>query len=95
MKEFKISVNICDRAYRLKVNSDEEEIIRKATKKIDEQIKEYSHHYAYNDKQDLLAMTALHFTLSSIKCDEEKAGIREALDSKIGDIESVVNEHLD
>jgi cell division protein ZapA len=94
MKEFTISVSIADRAYRLKVNSDEEEYVRKATKMIDEQIKEYSQHFAYNDKQDLLAMSALHFALSSLRCDEEGASIRGQLDDRIDELESMVSEHL-
>lgn len=90
MKEFIISVNIADRPYRLKAGAEEEEAIRKAAKEIDEQIKEYSRHYAYNDKQDLLAMAALHFALSAIKCTKEQETLKEALDSRIRDIEKVV-----
>ncbi len=95
MKEFTISVNIGDRAYRLKSGPGDEEFIRKAAKEINEQIKEYSQHYAFNDKQDLLAMTALHFALSSSKSRADNAKMLKLLDQKIGDMESVVNEHLD
>lgn len=59
MEELTISVIIADRPYRLTIKRDEEEVIRKAAESINNMIKEYSSNYAFNDKQDLLAMVAL------------------------------------
>ena len=44
---------------------EEEEIIRRAAKLINDRVKEYQENYAVRDKQDLLAMIALHFAISS------------------------------
>ncbi len=54
MGEISIKINIADRVYPLKVNMEEEEIIRRAAKLINDRIKEYQENYAVRDKQDLL-----------------------------------------
>lgn len=63
-----ITISIADRPYRLAItNEKEEENIRKAAKLINEKIKEYSTHYAFKDKQDLLAMVVLQFAAKVIE----------------------------
>jgi len=71
MEEFTITVTIADRPYRLTIDRDEEEIIRKAEKLINEALRNYSDAYAYNDKQDLVAMVALQFTTNSLKLEDQ------------------------
>jgi cell division protein ZapA len=71
MEELTITVNIAERPYRLKIQRDEEATVRQAVREINEKIRGYSNTYAFNDKQDLLAMTALHFGTLSIRQDEE------------------------
>jgi len=57
-----ITISIADRPYRLAINNEkEEENVRKAAVLINEKLKEYSTHYAFKDKQDLLAMVVLQF----------------------------------
>ena len=48
---------------------EEEEIIRRAAKLINDRIKEYQENYAVRDKQDLLSMCVLHYATSSLKAD--------------------------
>lgn len=57
----KIKLSIADRVYPLTVNPDQEEGLRRATKKIEEMIKQFEQNYAVRDKQDVLAMCALQF----------------------------------
>ncbi len=58
----KIKVTIGDRVYPLTISGEgEEEGIRTAVKKINELIKKFEQNYAVRDKQDVLAMCALHF----------------------------------
>ena len=59
MNEIPATVHILNRPYRLKTNTDEEHYLRRAAELIDSQAKSYSKMYAYNDRQDLLAMVAL------------------------------------
>jgi cell division protein ZapA len=77
MGEISIKINIADRVYPLKVNMEEEEIIRRAAKLINDRIKEYQENYAVRDKQDLLSMCVLHYATSSLKT-EKRASTEDA-----------------
>jgi len=72
MEELTITVHIAERPYRLKIQRDEEEVVRQAVKEINAKIRGYSSTYAFNDKQDLLAMAALHFGTTNLRLEEEK-----------------------
>ncbi|MFM6977066.1 MAG: cell division protein ZapA, partial [Sphingobacteriaceae bacterium] len=50
MGEISIKINIADRVYPLKINQEEEEVIRRAAKLINDRIKEYQDSYAVRDK---------------------------------------------
>ena len=71
MGEISIKINIADRVYPLKVNMEEEEIIRRAAKLINDRIKEYQENYEVKDKQDLLSMCVLHYATSALKADKK------------------------
>jgi cell division protein ZapA (FtsZ GTPase activity inhibitor) len=71
MGEISIKINIADRTYPLKVNMEEEEIIRRAARLINDRVKEYQESYAVRDKQDLLAMSVLHYATSSLKAEKK------------------------
>ncbi len=73
MDELAISVKIADRPYKMTVKAEEEEVIRKAARLINEKIKEYANTYAFNDNQDLLSMVSLWFATLALKV-EAKAG---------------------
>ena len=66
MDEITINVVISDRNYTITISRDEEERVRKAVKDINEKVKNFSQLYAYKDKQDLLAMTALQLSTENI-----------------------------
>jgi cell division protein ZapA len=61
----KIRLNIANRIYPLKVNPSQEEVLRKASKQINNMIIEYEKKYAVQDKQDSLAMCALQIISQS------------------------------
>ncbi len=67
MSEIPISVNICERPYKLMVDPEDEPLIREAARKINEGLKSYARNYAFKDNQDLLSMVALQYTLNSLK----------------------------
>ncbi len=71
MGEISIKINIADRVYPLKVNTEEEEIIRRAAKLINDRIKEFQENYAVKDKQDLLSMCVLHYATTSLKAEKQ------------------------
>ena len=61
MADLSIKVVIAGRTYPLTIDMAEEEMVRKAAKTINDKIEEYEQNYAIKDKQDVLAMVALHF----------------------------------
>ncbi len=50
---------------------EEEEIIRRAAKLINDRIKEYQENYAVRDKQDLLSMSVLHYATAALKAEKK------------------------
>ena len=60
-EKLKIKLSIADRVYPLTIPVEQEEGLRKATKKIEAMIKQFEESYAVRDKQDVLAMCALQF----------------------------------
>jgi cell division protein ZapA (FtsZ GTPase activity inhibitor) len=71
MGEISIKINIADRVYPLKVEMEEEELIRRAAKMINDRIKEYQENYAVKDKQDLLSMSVLHYATALLKAERK------------------------
>ena len=66
MSELSIKVNIGGRSYPLTIKRSEEEKIRNAASKINENLKELKNNYAVIDTQDLLAMTVLQYATDSV-----------------------------
>ena len=94
MDELAISLNIADRPYRLVIEKNNEELFRKATRLIDNRIKEYSVKYAYKDTKDLLAMVALEYATSFLQ-DEELLKQQEGLwKTKLMEVDQVLAEYL-
>jgi cell division protein ZapA len=52
-------VNIADRFYPLNINPQQEELVRKAAKLINDKLKLYEKQFSVRDKQDILSMCAL------------------------------------
>ena len=67
MDELSIKISIAGRTYPLTIRRDEEELIRKAAKEIDDKVRTFQQNYAVKDKQDLLAMAALQMASGALK----------------------------
>ncbi|MBK1441108.1 cell division protein ZapA [Parapedobacter sp. ISTM3] len=84
MGEISIKINIADRIYPLRVDMEEEEVIRRAAKLINDRIKEFQENYAVRDKQDLLSMCVLHYATGMLKAEGKsnasEVGIVRAVD---------------
>jgi len=92
--ELGVTIQIAGRPYRLLLKRDEEESIRKAAKLVNEQINLYANTYSYNDKQDLLAMAALHFATDAMNAEEESEFIRNQLQDTLTSIDNTLTETL-
>lgn len=92
MGEISIKINIADRVYPLRINMEEEEIIRRAAKLINERIKEYQENYAVRDKQDLLSMCVLHYATSALKADTKATDEDTEIADKIYRLDYLLND---
>lgn len=95
MDEITINVVISDRNYTITINRNEEENIRKSVKDINEKINKFSQLYAYKDKQDLLAMTALQISTENINKKNTSENQNKLIENKISDITVLVENYLD
>lgn len=94
MDELSITVVIADRPYKLTINRSEEEGVRKAATAIDNQIEKYASYFQYKDKQDLLAMVALQFSVSSIEYENQLKFRDQELMQRLSGIDKVLTEAL-
>jgi cell division protein ZapA len=94
MSEFSISISVADRPYKLVVEKEQEELFRNAAKLIDKRIKEYSGSYAFKDKQDLLAMVALEYTVSFLQNEQTTKESEVMFNEKLTGIDKALNELL-
>jgi len=94
MDELTISVTIADRPYRLTIKRNEEETLRKAASEINKNLKHYSDSFAYNDKQDLLAMVALEKTTNALMNKSELKDIDNNIAVKLTEIDKLLTDSL-
>ncbi|MGI8892897.1 MAG: cell division protein ZapA [Bacteroidia bacterium] len=92
MGELSIKVNIANRIYPLKINREEEENVRMASKTINDVIKDYEENYAVRDKQDLLAMVALKFATEALK--KDNSAQNGSLNDHLSELSHLLNDFL-
>ena len=90
-----IKIFIAGRPYTLSVVKEEEEIVRKAARVIDETVENYSKSFEYNDHQDLFAMVALQHVASSIRIEEEKSYKDNEMKNKLSEIDQLLLKQLE
>jgi len=95
MDELTISVAIADRPYRLTIKRNEEEIIRKAADDINKNIKYYSDNFAYNDRQDLLAMVVLEKATKALIHKNDSIESNRFVMETLSEIDKTLSECLD
>jgi len=62
-----VNIVIADRTYRLKLASEDEELVRKTTKIINDKIVEFKTNFAGKDMQDYVSMVLLWFATEQNK----------------------------
>ena len=95
MSAVSIKVNIANRDYPMKISGDEQDLVRKAAKLIEQKIKEFEQAYAVKDKQDVLAMCALQFAAESEQTKINKNSLSNALEQRLVDLNQRLEQHLD
>jgi|ADurb_Total_1213_FD_contig_123_6706_length_754_multi_5_in_2_out_0_1 cell division protein ZapA (FtsZ GTPase activity inhibitor) len=95
MKELSITVNIANRKYKITVNENEEEYVRKAAAIIDKKIKDYAMQYEHKDLQDLLTIIALEYTTNATIMETQINFSNTELIEKLTKINTVLDEQID
>ncbi len=93
-EKLKIKLTIADRVYPLTIHPDQEEGLRKATKRIEDMIKQYEQNYAVRDKQDVLAMCALQFATQVEQRVIDKDSDELDLAKKLNDLNDLLQDNL-
>ena len=96
MPEVSIKIKIVSREYPLTIKAEEEEIVRKAAELINQQISKYEKNYSVNNKQDLLAMSALQLATQVVKSQQTVAApeLNADLKNQLIEIERYVSDYL-
>ena len=95
MNELPVTVHILDRPYKLRVKPDDEQPLRKAAELINSQALNYGKMYAYNDRQDLLAMVALTQITQMLKLQDSQQFVNDKLESRLTDIKQLLDTKVD
>ncbi|MVZ61975.1 cell division protein ZapA [Sphingobacterium humi] len=90
MGEISIKINIADRVYPLRVDTEEEEVIRYAAKLINEKIKELQDNYAVRDKQDLLSMCVLQYATGMIKAEKNAQNQDSGVETAVHELDNLL-----
>jgi len=97
MKNFiPVNVVVGDRTYRIKIKAEDEEMVRKISKKLNEQVNSFKAQYAGKDMQDYIAMALLWFVSENhengekIKTDDIRGRLAKIED----DLDKSLEEHV-
>jgi cell division protein ZapA len=85
MSEKSIKVEIANGLYSLKIQSNEEENLKKAVELINQKISEFERNYGIKDKKDVLAMVTLQL-VTQLMSEKSKA------ESELGTLKNVLND---
>jgi len=88
-----ISALIGDRTYRIKIRPEDEEVVRKRIKTINDKIIEFKTQFAGKDMQDYIAMVLIWFSTEqteAVAADVEK----EDFSAQLSSIEKLLDSHL-
>jgi cell division protein ZapA len=88
-----INLVVGDRTYRIKINSNDEEQVRKMAKKLNDQLSEFRSQYAGKDMQDYLAMVLLSLVTEQ-QTGKQAESIPESLE-QLNRIETLIDRALE
>lgn len=94
MSELSIKIKIGDREYPMRVEAEEEQILRLAGRKINEKLKAYNSQFGIDDKQDLLAMVAFDAIVSKMRSESGTSEFENQLNQKLADIDQLLTSQI-
>lgn len=96
MSEELIPLNLLigDRNYRVRINSKDEEVVRKTVKTINDKLLEFKTHFAGKDMQDYIAMVLVWFATEQNAAISNQVNL-DNVSSRLQTIEKMLNNALD
>jgi len=88
-----VNIIIGDRTYRLKIDTEDEERLRKSVKLINEKIIEFKGTFAGKDMQDFVSMVLIWFATEQNNSGREKIKLQETLE-KLSSFENAIDKTL-
>jgi cell division protein ZapA (FtsZ GTPase activity inhibitor) len=88
-----VNVIIADRSYRLKVEPQDEEILRKTVKLINDKVSEFKTNFAGKDMQDYVSMVLLWFATEQTKSTNDVINHQE-FSQKLSSLEQMLQKAL-
>lgn len=84
-----IKVHIAERIYPMKIDPDDEPLIRGAAKKLNSDMMEFSSKFKVTDKQDIMAMVSFDAVLSLKKEYEAYQSSEKKIDLMLSELEEL------
>ena len=95
MGDLSIKIRIADREYPIRTAVSGEERLRKAGKEINDMMRTLKAQFGgLDDKQDLLAMIAIHYVTEKLRLEEEREVVHSAVSDKVDRLQSLVSSAL-
>lgn len=89
--QLSIKVSIAGRIYPLTIERNEEENVRKAVKNINDKVNDFEKNFNIKDRQDLLAMSSLHFATHATEIHHNTSKEEKAILDRLEKIEKSVS----
>ena len=93
-KLLNIKVIIAGRPYKMRVQREQEELVRKAARYVEEEIQAFAHQYEHQDQQDILAMIALQNAVGILELEQKKDFREQEMELKLREIDEVLSHQL-
>lgn len=89
-----VSILLADRTYRLRIEAQDEEKLRKTVKLINDKIIEFKTNFAGKDMQDFISMVLLWFATEQNKNSGDAIKLKET-EEKLSSIEALLDKALE
>ena len=90
-----VNIFVADRSYRIKINPEEEEAVRRIMKEVNEKIIEFKTAYAGKDLQDYIAMALIMYATHPVTTGgKAQAGVAPFLQEKLLKLEGLLDDQL-
>ena len=94
MGELSIKIKIADREYPLKVDQEEEELLRAAGKQLNEKIRQFKTMFGIDDYQNVITMVAFDLMVELERSSNDGSTLSEEAKTKLINIKKYLDQHI-